>query len=124
MRLLEMADSASIYPIARLVRAFGVGAQMTGTTLSSDGLDLRRRKLLFHAWHRGMRETDLILGRFADAAIVQLTDAELTQLEHLMEVPDRELLAWVIGEADVPAAYQTPLFRRLRDFHLVGDGGR
>src|SRR5262249_26469775 len=62
-RLLEMADSASIYPIARLVRAFGVGVWMTGTTLSSDGLDLRRRKLLFHAWHRGMRETDLILGR-------------------------------------------------------------
>ena len=95
---------------------------MTGTTLSSDGLDLRRRKLLFHAWHRGMRETDLILGRFADAAIVQLTDAELTQFEHLMEVPDRELLAWVTGEADVPAAYETPLFRRLRDFHLTGDG--
>ena len=77
---------------------------MTGTTLSSDGLDLRRRKLLFHAWHRGMRETDLILGRFADATIVQLTDAELTQFEDLMEVPDLELLAWVIGEADVPVA--------------------
>ena len=71
-----------------------------------------------------MRETDLILGRFADATIAQLTDAELAQFEHLMEVPDRELFAWVTGEADVPAAYQTPLFRRLRDFHLIGDGGR
>ncbi len=47
-----------------------------------------------------------------------------TQFERLIEVPDRELLAWVTGEADVPAAYQTPLFRRLRDFHLGGDGGR
>jgi antitoxin CptB len=97
---------------------------MTGSTLSSDGLDVRRRKLLFHAWHRGMRETDLILGRFADATVVQLTDAELTQFEHLMEVPDRELLAWVTGEAAVPAAYETPLFRRLRDFHLAGDDRR
>jgi antitoxin CptB len=41
-----------------------------------------------------------------------------------MEVPDRELLAWVTGEAAVPAAYETPLFRRLRDFHLSGDDGR
>jgi antitoxin CptB len=97
---------------------------MTGTTRSSEGLDVRRRKLLFRAWHRGMRELDLIMGRFADAAIEQLTDTELTQFEHLMEVPDRELLAWVTGEADVPAAYQTPLFGRLRDFHLTGDGGR
>jgi antitoxin CptB len=97
---------------------------MTGSTLSSDGLDVRRRKLLLHPRHRGMRETDLILGRFADATVVQLTDAELTQFEHLMEVPDRELLAWVTGEAAVPAAYETPLFRRLRDFHLSGDDGR
>jgi antitoxin CptB len=85
---------------------------------------MRRRKLLFHAWHRGMRETDLILGRFADATVVQMTDVELTQFEHLMEVPDRELLAWVTGEAAVPAAHETPLFRQLRDFHLVGGGGR
>ena len=97
---------------------------MTGSTLSSDGLDLRRRKLLFHAWHRGMRETDLILGRFADATIVQLTDAELTQFEHLMEVPDRELLAWITGEAAVPPAHETPLFRRLRDFNRSGEGAR
>ena len=97
---------------------------MTGTTLSSDGLDLRRRKLLFHAWHRGMRETDLILGRFADATVAQLTNAELTQFEHLMEVPDRELLAWVTGEAAVPTAYETSLFRRLCDFNHSGQGAR
>jgi len=97
---------------------------MTGTTLSSDGLDLRRRKLLFHAWHRGMRETDLILGRFADFAIAQMSDAELTQFERLMEVPDRELLAWVTGEAAVPPAHETPLFCRLRDFNRSGEGAR
>jgi len=42
-------------------------AQMTERT--SDGLDPRRRKLLFRCWHRGMREMDLILGRFADSAL-------------------------------------------------------
>ena len=51
------------------------------------------------SWHRGMRETDLIMGRFADAAIATLTDAELAEFERLIEVPDRELLAWVTGEA-------------------------
>jgi antitoxin CptB len=107
---------------ARLVRAFGVGLQMTGTARSSDGLDARRRKLLFRAWHRGMREMDLIMGRFADARIEQLTAAELADFEHLMEVPDRELLAWITGEADVPPNYDTALFRRLRDFNRSGEG--
>jgi antitoxin CptB len=100
-----------------------VGAQasdeepMTGTTRSSEGLDVRRRKLLFRSWHRGMREMDLIMGRFADATVAQLTQEELADFEQLIEVPDRELLAWVTGEASVPADHDTALFRRMRDFN-------
>ena len=90
---------------------------MTGMTRSSSGLDERRRKLLFRAWHRGMRETDLIIGRFADAYIDQLTTVELDSFEQLMEVPDRDLHAWITGELAVPASDDSPLFRRLHDFH-------
>jgi antitoxin CptB len=97
---------------------------MTGTTRSSDGLDTRRRKLLFRSWHRGMREMDLIMGRFADTAIDDLTESELSEFEELIEQPDRELLAWITGEADVPTAHDTPLFRRLRDFNRSGEGAR
>ena len=97
---------------------------MTGTTRSSEGLDLRRRKLLFRSWHRGMREMDLIMGRFADATVQQLTQEDLAEFEQLMEVPDRELLAWIIGEADVPPDYDTALFRRLREFNRSGEGAR
>ena len=97
---------------------------MTGPARSSEGLDARRRRLLFRCWHRGMREMDLIMGRFADAAVEQLTSDELAEFEHLMEVPDRELLAWITGEADVPPEYDTGLFRRLRDFNRRGEGAR
>ena len=95
---------------------------MTGTTHSSDGLDIRRRKLLFHAWHRGMREMDLIMGRFADSALEELSDAELAELERLIELPDRDLLAWVTGEANVPKDIESAVFRRMREFHLGGQG--
>jgi succinate dehydrogenase flavin-adding protein (antitoxin of CptAB toxin-antitoxin module) len=33
-----------------------------------------------------------------------------------MDIPDGELLTWLTGEADVPALYDGPLFRRLRAF--------
>ena len=75
---------------------------MTGTTRSSEGLDARRRKLLFRSWHRGMREMDLILGGFADAEIAALTDAEIDQYERLLEIPDTELLPWITGERAIP----------------------
>ena len=86
---------------------------MTGTARSSEGLDVRRRKLLFRAWHRGLREVDLILGRFADGNVETLNEAELSEFEGLMDVPDGELLAWLTGETDVPASHDGPLFRRL-----------
>jgi antitoxin CptB len=88
------------------------------TERTSDGLDLRRRKILFRSWHRGMREMDLIMGRFADSAIADLSEAELSDFENLIELPDRELLAWVTGEVDVPGQFDTAVFRRMRDFHL------
>ena len=97
---------------------------MTGSTRSSDGLDLRRRKLLFRSWHRGMREMDLIMGRFADSTIDGLDDNELAEFERLIEMPDREVLAWITGECEVPAALDSGLLRRLRDFHFARRGGR
>jgi antitoxin CptB len=90
---------------------------MTGSQRSSEGLDGRRRKLLFRAWHRGTREMDLIMGRFADAFIATLDEAELVSLEKLMEIPDSDLYAWVSGGTAVPVDVDSSLFRRLRDFN-------
>jgi antitoxin CptB len=89
----------------------------TGTNLSSEGLDPRRRRLLFRCWHRGIREMDLVLGRFADAHLASLTDAELDELERWLEVPDQQIFAWVNGMALTPQEFDTALFGRLRDFH-------
>jgi antitoxin CptB len=91
---------------------------MTGSTKSSSGLDARRRRLLFRSWHRGIREMDLIMGRFADAWLDRLTSDELDQYEQLIQVPDPDLYAWVSGEGAVPTLHDTPVFRRLRAFHF------
>jgi antitoxin CptB len=90
---------------------------MTGTTRSSVDLDPRRRKIMFRAWHRGMREMDLIMGRFADAEISIMTDDELDEFERLIEAQDRDLLSWITGEAETPDNYDSALFRRLKAFH-------
>ncbi len=90
---------------------------MTATTRSSEGLDPRRRKLLFLSWHRGIREMDFIMGRFANDEIEHLAGKELDDFEQLTEVPDQDLLAWITGERKTPAEYDTVVFRRMRDFH-------
>ena len=95
---------------------------MTGSTRSSEGLSPRRRRLLFRSWHRGTREADLIMGRFADVHIAGLNDAELDQFEHLLDALETDLLAWLTGGMTVPPDHDTAMFRRVRDFHF-GRGG-
>ena len=92
---------------------------MTGTTRSSQGLDDRRKRLLFHCWHRGTREMDLILGRFADAEIGTLADQEVAELEELLEIPDADLYAAVTGAQPLPPEQAGVLFERIKAFRAV-----
>ena len=95
---------------------------MSETDQNVRELELRRRRLKFRAWHRGTKEMDFILGRFADAALADLDEPAIAALEALMEVPDPDLFAWVTGSVVVPADYDTPVFQRLCDFHRHGGG--
>ncbi len=99
--------------------AFELESQMTGSTRSSGGLDQRRRRVLFRCWHRGTREMDLILGRFADAEIASLADDELAQLERLIDVPDPELYAALTGDTPPAPEYADGLFDRIKSFRAV-----
>ena len=95
---------------------------MTGSTRSSGGLDDRRKRLLFRCWHRGTKEMDLILGRFADAEIANLSDDELSTLERLIEVPDPDLYAALTGDKPLATEYASALFERIKAFRAVEHG--
>ena len=92
---------------------------MTGSTRSSSGLDDRRKRLLFRCWHRGTREMDLILGRFADAEIANLDDGELAELERLIELPDPDLYAALTGDKQLSPEDAGPLFARIKSFPVA-----
>jgi antitoxin CptB len=80
-------------------------------------LAIRRKRLRFRAWHRGMREVDLLLGRFADAQLGELQVEELGAFEALLDVPDQDVLAWLTGVGDPPSGPAEPLLRRVYAFH-------
>lgn len=82
-------------------------------------MDDRRKRLLFRCWHRGTREMDLILGRFADAEIATLSDHELATLECLIEVPDPDLYAALTGDKPLPPEHASALFDRIKAFRAA-----
>jgi antitoxin CptB len=115
------ADSAGLDSYISLPGTSGLFAlekvrDMTGTTRSSDGLDDRRKRLLFRCWHRGTREMDMILGGFADAQIATLSDAEMSELEVLMELPDPDLYAAFSGAGSLESPYEDGVFLRIKQF--------
>jgi antitoxin CptB len=59
------------------------------------------KRLKFRSWHRGTREMDLLLGRFADAHLAAFSPAELDQYEELLKQSDPDLYNWITG-AETP----------------------
>jgi antitoxin CptB len=78
--------------------------------------DVRRKRLKFRAWHRGMKEVDLILGPFADARVDGLDEAALDQFEQLLSVPDNDLYDWLCERRTPPDSHRTRLYEQVLDF--------
>lgn len=85
-------------------------------TYPTEPIELRRKRLLWRSSHRGIKEMDLLMGGFAKARLPTMTESELSAFEDIIELPDQELLSWVIGEAPVPATLSNALLPELLKF--------
>ncbi len=80
-------------------------------------LDARRRRALFRSQHRGMKETDVLLGRFAEQSLAAMSDDELARFEAILEESDNDLLAWIMGRDPVPNDADQDLINIIKDFN-------
>ena len=78
-----------------------------------EDLSPRRRRLLFRAWHRGTKEADLMIGGFVKRHVAAFTEAELDELEEVLELPDVDLSDWLSGRRPIPAEVSSPMLTRL-----------
>ena len=76
----------------------------------------RARRLVYQSSYTGMKETDLLLGHFAKTHLADLCDADLTDFENLLTAGDQWIYAWVTGTEPVPDAYDTAVFKLIKDF--------
>jgi antitoxin CptB len=81
----------------------------------------QRKKLLFRAWHRGTREADLLMGRFAETMLPTLTDDEVNLFEMLLDESDPDIYDWVTLRLPLPQNQITPLLNRMIDFYRLNE---
>jgi antitoxin CptB len=82
-----------------------------------DDLDVRRRRALWRATHRGTKELDILIGSYAKARLDGMDAAELTRFEKFLEQQETELQALLLSPAaarDVPFA---DIVNTVRAFH-------
>lgn len=80
-------------------------------------LETTRRKLHFRCWHRGTKESDLLLGSFADSFINKLTADELDQLDNLLDESDPDLYNWITKKKQVPANISNNVLEKIINFY-------
>lgn len=71
-----------------------------------DSLDPKRRKLYFRSGHRGTKEMDILLTRFASQYLRTLTDDQVTLYEVFLEESDTDIYDWLTDKAPLPEAYR------------------
>lgn len=89
----------------------------------NETLDARRRRAAYRAAHRGTKEMDWLVGRFADAHLATMSEADLAAFEDFLHLPDPQLQGWLMGADAADAGAFQPLVARIRAFHgLPGPG--
>jgi antitoxin CptB len=82
----------------------------------TSSIEIRRKRLLFRSWHRGTRESDLILGRFADSHLAGFEDAQLDRYEALLDCSDADIFDWVSGRTTPPPEHDNDVTQLLLSF--------
>ena len=79
-------------------------------------LDKRRKRLKFRSWHRGMREMDLLIGRFADRNLDVFSERQLDLFETLLHETDPDLYGWITERQPIPLEFNHDVMRLLKTF--------
>lgn len=88
-------------------------------TSTDESLDTARKRLLFRSWHRGTRELDLLLGRFAERNLPTFSRRQVELYEALLEYGDNDLYDWMAGREQPPAALEHDVMKLLINFKFT-----
>jgi antitoxin CptB len=87
----------------------------------TDDAETRRRRAAYRATHRGTKEMDWVIGRFAEQALASLDGARLAAFEELLGLPDPVLHEMVVDGAPVADETIAALVAEIRAFHWLGE---
>lgn len=74
------------------------------------------KKLLYQSSHRGCKETDFILGKFAEKFLPSMNIEQLQLFAKILEQNDSDIYDWVTGKSVPPIQLQSSVMDKLLKF--------
>lgn len=68
-------------------------------------MDDLRKKILYQSWHRGCKETDVVLGPFAEGFLPSCNQADLDTFIALLQEDDWDIWQWITQPKSAPAQH-------------------
>lgn len=91
--------------------------------VTSDELEVRKRRALWRAGHRGTKELDLVIGGYAGAMLAAMPLAEFERFEAFLRLEETDLQAWLLGPDPVKDVAFADVINAVRAFHGLTAGG-
>lgn len=76
--------------------------------------DVWLKRLTYRSWHRGCKETDIVLGTYCDTHLQSLDEASLGLYEQFLDEDDAEIWNWLTHKTPCPNAAYLPLLEQMR----------
>lgn len=75
--------------------------------------------MIYRSWHRGCKETDILLGDFAKSQLAEFSDQDLHDYEKILETNDNDIYDWISGRAIIPQHINARLIKKIQTFHEI-----
>ena len=87
---------------------------------NDEPIENKRRRLIFRSDHRGTKEMDIIMGRFAKAHVPEFNEDELADFDALLCNNDPDLYNWITRKEDAPEPIASmSVFQKLLAFDVA-----
>jgi len=88
----------------------------------TEDMETRRKRASYRAHHRGTKEMDVLVGRYADARLPLYSTDEMARFERFLTVPDPALQQWIFSGEGFAGIEFEDLVNDIRAFHGLGAG--
>ena len=101
------------------VTQFNTLGFIEGQINKDQNIEIRRKRLKFRSWHRGIKEADILLGSFADKFLEKMNQKQLDDYENLLREADADLVAWITGDKILPPKYNHDVMEMLKSIDYL-----